>query len=137
MLIITQENELKVKNFHLSALCCGLHPANYKICDVRKLQRTKSKPVKTEQPFRSQITRQNVSYAQTIRGTQQHTFAPVRRDNNTWARNDKQKAESFALYLSKVFTPNTETTNYVKDDDIKQTHHYKCVNLSSTLAQEK
>ena len=38
-----------------------------------------------------------------------------------WARNDKKKVESFALHLSMIFTPNTETTTNVEDDDIKQT----------------
>lgn len=59
-------------------------------------------------------------------------IAPVRPENNTWATNDKQKAESFAIHFSKVFTPNTETTT-----DVMQMHQYKCINLSSTLAQEK
>ena len=48
-------------------------------------------------------------------------IAPVRRRNNMWARNDKKKVESFALHLSMIFTPNTETTTNVEDDDIKQT----------------
>lgn len=61
-------------------------------------------------------------------------IAPVRRENNTCATNDKQKAESFAIHFSKIFTPNTETTT-----DVMQMHStkYKCINLSSILAQEK
>jgi len=32
--------------------------------------------------------------------------SPIRKQNRTWARNEQEKAKTFAEYLSKVFKPN-------------------------------
>ena len=50
----------------------------------------------------------------------QHHITPLRLQNNTWARTDKQKAATFAHHLSTVFRPFPSQATADEEDDIIQ-----------------
>jgi hypothetical protein len=53
----------------------------------------------------------------------QAQYPPIRKQNGNWARSQEEKAEIFAMHLSKVFKPNPreitlEKENTLLSDDI-------------------
>lgn len=53
-------------------------------------------------------------------------------DNNTWARNDKEKAETFTKYLKNVFTPFISELTTEEDMEINEPLQLSLLNGFST-----
>lgn len=50
----------------------------------------------------------------------QFSYPPIRKLDNTWAKTDSEKADTFASHLSTVFKPNTGPINLNEDEHIFQ-----------------
>jgi exonuclease III len=69
----------------------------------------------------------------------QHHVPPIRKPNNTWARTEEQKAETFAEHLETVFSPHKQQLPTINDDTILQQlniPHQMALPLSKIRIQE-
>ena len=73
-----------------------------------------------------------------LKRPQQH-IPPIRKPDDTWARTDKQKAETFAEHLASVFRPlPPQLSNTIEDDILQQldTSHQMAPPLSKIRVQK-